>query len=223
VEQLKAKGYIVWTPPRPRGAFIGEGDTFTFLNLVGNGLRGYEDSTPGGWAGLGATATLSTGQSPLPPIRINSYDDLIRLQQMRADRRPLSSPDPNFTPAAQNDFAARLRWSVTPNYPGANHEPRVTIRGSARISARPGDTVRLEGVVADPDGNAIAVRWWQWKEVGTYPGQVPIANPTALAASIQVPADATAGQTIQLILEATDDGTPALTRYQRVVVSVVRP
>jgi hypothetical protein len=37
-----------------------------------------------------------------------------------------------------------------------------------------------------------------------------------------VPNDATPGQTIQLVLEATDDGTPALTRYQRVVVSVTR-
>jgi hypothetical protein len=32
--------------------------------------------------------------------------------------------------------------------------------------------------------------------------------------------DAKSGQTIKLLLEATDDGTPALTRYQRVVVTV---
>jgi hypothetical protein len=37
-----------------------------------------------------------------------------------------------------------------------------------------------------------------------------------------VPADAVAGQTIQLVLEATDGGTPALTRYGRVVVTVTR-
>jgi len=36
------------------------------------------------------------------------------------------------------------------------------------------------------------------------------------------PSDAVTGQTIQLVLEATDDGRPALTRYRRVVVSVVR-
>jgi hypothetical protein len=35
-----------------------------------------------------------------------------------------------------------------------------------------------------------------------------------------VPVDAIPGQTIQLVLEATDDGQPALTRYERVVVSV---
>jgi hypothetical protein len=41
-----------------------------------------------------------------------------------------------------------------------------------------------------------------------------------LATSFPVPADATLGSTIHLILEVTDNGTPALTRYQRVIVSV---
>ena len=98
----------------------------------------------------------------------------------------------------------------------------MTLRGSARRSARPGETVRLEGVASDPDGNAVRVRWWQWKDVDTYPGAVTIASPTSLATTVQVPADAVAGQTIQLVLEATDDGRPALTRYQRVVVTVAR-
>ncbi len=111
---------------------------------------------------------------------------------------------------------------MTPAYADANHEPRVTIRGSSRISARPGETVRLQGVTSDPDKNAVAVKWRQWKDVGTYPGQVTFSNPTSLATSMQAPTDATAGQTIHLILEATDNGTPALTRYQRVVVSVTR-
>jgi hypothetical protein len=132
------------------------------------------------------------------------------------------SPQPNFAAAAQNDFAARMKWSVTPTFAGANHEPVVTIRGRARISARAGETVRLEGAASDPDGNAVKVRWWRWKDVDSYPGEVTITNPTSLATTLPVPADAAAGQTIQLVLEATDDGRPALTRYQRVVVSVAR-
>jgi hypothetical protein len=96
------------------------------------------------------------------------------------------------------------------------------IRGNSRISARPGETIRLQGVASDPDGNKVVVKWWQWKDVGTYPGQVMLSNPTSLATSMQAPADATAGQTIHLILEAADNGTPTLTRYQRIVVSVTR-
>ena len=74
----------------------------------------------------------------------------------------------------------------------------------------------------DPDGNAVKVRWWRSKDVDTYPGDVSLSSPASLVTSLQVPADAVAGQTIQLVLEATDDGRPTLTRYARVVVSVAR-
>ena len=217
-DQLKAQGYIVWTPPRPKGEFLGEGDTFTYLNLLANGLRAYEDETPGGWGGRGQSGSAVTGAGQFPAI--NSYDDLLKLQERLAAAERPPSPDPNFTPAAQNDFAARLRWSVTRTFAGANHEPRVAIRGSARISAQAGETVRLQGVVSDPDQNAVTVRWWQWQEAGTYPDRVTLTNAGALAASLRVPSDASAGQTIHLILEATDNGTPPLTRYQRVIVAV---
>ena len=98
----------------------------------------------------------------------------------------------------------------------------MTVRGSARVSARPGETVRLEGTASDPDGNAVAVRWWRWKEVDTYPGDVRFSDTTALVTRLQVPNDATPGQIIQLVLEATDNGMPALTRYQWVIISVTR-
>jgi hypothetical protein len=204
-DQLKARGYIVWTPPLPQGAFIGEGDTFTYLNLLDNGLLGYKDDTIGGWAGDGVSSRARLGMG-----------------QGNGSAAQPPRQGPNFIPAAQNGFAARMKWSVTPTYTSANHEPRVTIRGNARISARPGETVRLQGVTSDPDKNAVTVKWRQWKDVDTYPGQVTLSNPTSLATSMQIPTDATAGQTIHLILEATDNGTPALTRYQRVVVSVTR-
>jgi Protein of unknown function (DUF1593) len=218
-DQLKAKGYIVWTPPRPKGEFLGEGDTFTFLNLLDNGLVGYGEESSGGWAGRGRTSAFP-GAAQFGAI--NSYDDLLKLQERAAAAGRPPSPDPNFTPAAQNDLAARMRWSVTPTYAGANHEPRVTIRGGSRISARAGETIRLQGAVSDPDGNAVTVRWWQWKDVGTYAGQVTLTNPNALATSLRIPSDASAGQTIHLILEATDNGTPPLTRYQRMIISVTR-
>jgi hypothetical protein len=58
--------------------------------------------------------------------------------------------------------------------------------------------------------------------VDTYPGDVIFSHPRALATRLQIPNDAIPGQTIQLVLEATDNGAPALTRYQRVVVHVAR-
>ncbi len=225
--ELRAKGYVVWLPPRPKGEFLGEGDTFTFFNLIGNGLGAYRDETPGGWGGRVALNPASRDAAPRAGQgdSATSIDAFMRSLEGIGPEGPSTrppSPQPNFAPAAQNDFAARMQWSVTPTYGGANHEPVVAVRGSARISARPGEVMRLEGIALDPDGNALAVRWWRWKDVDTYPGDVSLSEPTALATPLQVPTDATAGQTIQLIFEATDDGRPALTRYQRVVVSVTR-
>lgn len=215
-DELRDMGYIVWTPPRPKGEFLGEGDTFTYLNLVDNGLLGYREDTPGGWAGHGRRGDADA-----------SFADMLAVLEQTAaggqpDRPsgPPPSPDPNFTPAAQNGFAARLRWSVTPAYEDANHEPTVSLQGSPRLSVRPGDTVRLQGVVADPDDDAVSVKWWQWKEVGTYPGEVSFSDRATLDTDVRVPADAEPGQTIQLVLEAMDDGTPPLTRYQRVLLTV---
>lgn len=60
------------------------------------------------------------------------------------------------------------------------------------------------------------------KDLDTYPGNVDVSTPNALLTELRVPNDATTGQTIQLVLEATDNGAPALTRYQRVVVVITR-
>src|SRR5688572_21170179 len=201
--ELRAMGYVVWLPPRPRGEFLGEGDTFTYLNLIDNGLEAYRGETPEGWAGrVVVNPALVSATRAREGGAATSFEEFMASLERAGASGPANrppSPQPNFTPAAQNDFAARMLWSVTPAYSGANHEPRVSIRGSARISARPGETVRLEGNATDPDGNALSVRWWRWKEIDTYPGDVRLTNPTALTTAFRVPADASPGQTIQLV------------------------
>ena len=125
-----------------------------------------------------------------------------------------------FFAAAENDFAARLQWSVTPKFSAANHPPVVRIDGPLAISARPGDKVSLKGEVSDPDHNSVEVTWWQYNDAETYPGDITFSDPAALTTTFRVPEDVTPGQTIDIILQGTDNGTPPLTRYQRVVVTV---
>jgi hypothetical protein len=97
----------------------------------------------------------------------------------------------------------------------------VRVDGPVNIVATPGETLRLRASASDPDGNALTYRWWQYRDAGTYPGAVSLTTPHALSTSVQVPPDALPGQTIHLILEVTDNGTPALTRYQRFVMTAV--
>ncbi|MBW8839051.1 MAG: hypothetical protein JF602_04230 [Gemmatimonadetes bacterium] len=224
--ELRAMGYVVWLPPRPQGEFLGEGDTFTYLDLIDNGLAAFRGDTPGGWAGHPVVNPSSlSAASRVGQRGATSFEAFMRSLESVGPEGPTTrppSPEPNFTPAAQHDFAARVRWSITPTYAAANHEPVVIIRGGNRLSARAGETIRVDGAVSDPDGNAVTVRWWRWKDVDTYPGDVTLSEATTLTSRLHVPNDAAPGATIQLVIEATDDGIPSLTRYQRVIV-VVKP
>jgi hypothetical protein len=109
---------------------------------------------------------------------------------------------------------------VTPKFSDANHPPKVSVKGPLDVSARPGGTVRLQGIVTDPDKNGVKVTWWQYNDAGTYPGDITLSDAAALTTEFRVPDDAQSGQVIHVILEATDDGTPRLTRYQRVIVRI---
>lgn len=218
-DELRKKGYVVWMPVQPPGSWLGEGDNPTFMNMLGNGLRAHEVRS-GGWGGRQAGGEEQRNFS-FQPADTSARAMAARLS---AANDPSSNhenglPYPNFFPAAQRDFAARLKWSVTPAYAKANHEPLVRIEGPLSVAATAGEKIRLNGAVSDPDGDAVSVRWWQFR-VGSYLREVAISNPTSRQTEVVIPNDAAAGQTIHLILEATDAGTPALTRYQRVVITV---
>jgi hypothetical protein len=196
VEELRAKGFRVWTPPQDKGAWISEGDTSTFMNLIDNGLRAHEHAGYGGWGGRNAADKDAAGASPRDYATSRWFE------------------------FAQRDFAARLKWSVTPAFSGANHAPRVSIAGALDVTAAPGETVRLTATATDPDRNSITTTWWQYADADTYPGTVTFSSANAPATTVQVPADATAGQTIHAIVQVTDNGTPPLTAFQRVIVTV---
>ena len=196
VEELRARGFNVWTPPQEKGAWISEGDSSTFMNLIDNGLRAYEQPSFGGWGGRNAPDRDATGASPRDYAAARWFEFV------------------------QRDLAARMQWTVTRSFAGANHQPRATVTSGLNVTAGAGTTVRLSSTASDPDGNAVTTKWWQYTDAGTYPGTVTLTNPDAASTSFQVPADATEGQTIHVLLRVTDHGYPVLTSFQRVVVTI---
>lgn len=222
-EELKKMGYIVWLPVQEKGSWLGEGDTHTFMSMLNNGLRAHENGLYGGWGGRQANIPVQTFQ-PANPSALDST-----LQGMMSTIGSLGAPRvetgptlPNFFPQAENDFAARMKWSVTPAFDDANHEPLVEVTGPSNIEASPGDHVLLIGKATDPDGDDVSVKWWQFR-VGSYPGEVAIENSTTYDATVAIPMDAVPGQTIHVIFEVADNGEPVLTRYQRVIITVKGP
>jgi hypothetical protein len=132
---------------------------------------------------------------------------------------PEGYPQGRWFPAIQNDMLSRSQWQ-TSDYAHANHPPVAFVpRDRQNISAAPGELVHLHGFAADLGYHNLTTLWWQYIEAGTYPNVVKIDNANCLDAVMFVPTDAVRGQTINLILQVTNDGTPPLTRYQRVVVT----
>ena len=66
-DQLRAKGYIVWTPPRSK-ANSSLKATLSPTWLFDNGLLGYKDGTFGGWAETASNTTRQgNGTAASPP------------------------------------------------------------------------------------------------------------------------------------------------------------
>jgi hypothetical protein len=210
-EQLKKEGYIVWTPPRGQGEFLGEGDTPTFLNLLDNGLRGYRGDSLGGWGGYERNGPARGFAAMLGELEASAANP----------QAPPRAPTHPFLAAAQRDFAARLQWATTADFAGANHNPRIALAGPRLMKARPGQAITLRARTSDPDGNAVILTWWHWHEADGYAAAMPLA-PVDHGVRLVVPANAKAGDRIQVIAEATDNGVPALTRYEKVVIVVAQ-
>ena len=107
------------------------------------------------------------------------------------------------------------------SYDEANHAP-VVVLAHDNINAASGKTVKLNAKgTKDPDGDKLTYKWWQYREAGSYSGKITLNKIDEIKTSFAVPEDAEEGETIHIICEVTDDGIPALTRYRRVVVTVM--
>ena len=97
----------------------------------------------------------------------------------------------------------------------------VILAHAADIKVQPSTTLKLSAKgTSDPDGNKLEYRWWQYQEVGSYDGTIEIQGAGKQDASFIVPGNAGQGKTVHIICEVTDNGTPQLTRYQRVVFEI---
>jgi hypothetical protein len=224
-DELRRMGYVVWMPVQPKGSWLGEGDNHTFMNMLGNGLRAYESAAYGGWGGRGADSkqainfTLPATDGSTADTSAAAMAAVLSTINSQQNKQEGTIVFPDFFPQAQQDFAARLLWSVTPRFANANHAPVISIQGPLQVLAAAGETIRLNAVLTDADGNAVSINWWQMP-AGSYTGKVNIISPASTVVKIQVPADAAAGQTIHIIAEAVDNGTPTLASYQRVIITV---
>ena len=213
----------------PQAKFLMEGDTPSFLYLISNGLGNAEHPDWGSWGGRYEYYQPRTEKWFLEPetrpLWNNAQDEVFgNDSSWHTDNKATIW---RWRSAYQNDFAARMDWTIK-NYKEANHPPVPKLKNENRITANPGDTIRLNADGStDPDGNKLSYKWFYYGEPGTFTistartgDPLKIEDADKSNAWFIVPKNNGRLGTMHIILAVTDSGTPALTRYQRVIITV---
>ncbi len=222
-QNIQSKGPLGAMYPAPM--FIMEGDTPSFLSLIDNGLSVPDRPDWGGWGGRWEKPSPDFGHWADTVDTVTGIDGKNYSDNKATIWR--------WRGAIQNDFAARMIWSTTPDFSAANHAPKLVVNGvggtePVTVTACPGETVSLSAAgTTDPDGNSLSYKWWRYNEANFLLQPTVISSPDTAETQFSMPVwdqfhevpllpDARA----HLILEVSDNGTPKLTSYRRVMVDV---
>ncbi|MCR3758713.1 DUF1593 domain-containing protein [Clostridium felsineum] len=238
-EQRGSDAYLEKNPQYKKNEFISEGDSPSFLYLVNNGLRSYDNPEYGGWGGRFTETNNTLWQN-------NALDYDPYTKQYEAEYSLMRWFDD-----AQNDFASRVAWCTAATYKDANHAPTLTIKEGNNIEAAAGDKVTLHAIGKDPDGDKLTYSWSHYAEADSYSeskvkknkveqnknqglifsiyrklaknetvDNLKLTGSSTSTMSFTVPKDAKKGDTIEIIAQVQDNGKFTLKHYQRVIITV---
>ena len=217
-----------------------EGDTPSFLSLIPTGLSDPEHPEWGGWGGRYELykpdfSKQTKGTSGVPfeaetrPIWTNAVDSYTPYSPStygRAVRKDSTTFSTNkaslwrWRDDFQHDFAARMDWCVKP-YAEANHPPVPVLDHPDQLTVTAGQGFDLDADSStDPDGDNLSFLWFHYPEAGSYKKKVDTSAENVHGVYVTAPA-VKVKETLHFIVKVTDKGTPALSRYKRVIVTVL--
>ena len=205
------------------GDFRSEGDSPSFIYGINTGLRNGNLEHPD-WGSWGGRYTKIRDNTWLDPVPVSGYQytegrwytqtawGRKYMRETYTDKQDLMkayfNPITRWTDALQNDFAARADWCVK-SYEDANHAPDVKLSNALEQEAKPGSTIQLSAKgTTDPDGDELSYSWWQYLEAGTYKRNIDLQNTNKQNSIFTVPQNASVGETIHIICEVKDNGSP---------------
>jgi hypothetical protein len=119
----------------------------------------------------------------------------------------------------QNDFAARMDWTIQP-VEKANHPPVVNTE-LIKEAYRSNEVISINaGTSTDPDNDELTFKWFQYQEAGSSTLLLDIKSKNASKTEVKLP-NVNKAESFHLILQVTDSGTPALTRYKRLILNIL--
>ncbi|HKL31010.1 MAG TPA: nucleoside hydrolase-like domain-containing protein [Tangfeifania sp.] len=203
-----------------------EGDTPAFMHVYPNGLNNPEQIDQGGWGGRFSFEKKESIRSMSEVAKIDEnaetkYDPYYMYGNTEEGAQAIK----RWSEGYNNDFAARMDWSITSDYESANHHPVAVLnddrtRQVLTMTANAGSNVKLTAAGSgDPDGHSLNYSWTFYNEPSSYDGPLTIQNNSSSKVSVEIPDNAN-GKSIHIILEIHDDGVPNLYAYRRMIINV---
>ncbi len=219
-ENIQNKG--VFGRQYPDTIWATEGDSPSFLYVIDNGLNFPEHPDWGGWGGRFDAERKEGIRSMDWVVRSNLDETKFDPYYMFGASAEGADAIIRWADDINNDFVARMEWTMTPDYSKVNHHPQAVIgkdrtTDAVHMKVKAGRTVRIDASRStDPDGDVLNHDWIFYKEPGTYEGNLDYVNGRDVL-EVDVPSDAV-GTTLHIVLRVTDNGRPALTSYRRVIL-----
>lgn len=217
-----------------------EGDTPAFLSLINNGLNNPEHPEWGGWGGRyelykpdfsktkkgGSIVTIAPETRKIWTNAIDRYIPYIPKEYGRTVGRDTIT----FTGYKetlwrwrddfQNDFAARMDWCIK-SHEEANHPPIPILSHPESLTVKSGEGFFLSAFDSiDPDGDNLSFLWFHYPEAGSYQQEIKMGAENVHGVHVTAP-EVEKEETAHFILKVSDKGSPSLSRYKRVIVTVL--
>lgn len=207
----------------PNRIWATEGDSPSFLYVYSNGLNDPEHPEYGGWGGR-------FSKDKVKNIRGMDFIERSGKEEKVFDDYYMigSAPEGNqsikiWEEAIHNDFAARMIWTQEKDFEKANHHPVAAYNGDigkdpVYLYANPGDAVILSASGSfDPDNDDLEYSWREYEDPSNYGGMIIFEGSNERDCGIIVP-ERVGDDGIHIILEVSDNGSPKLTSYRRIII-----
>lgn len=218
-----------------------EGDTPAFLALIPNGLNESEHPDWGGWGGRyelskpdfsktkegGSIVTIASETRAIWTNTNDSFTPYYPNEYGRSVKQDTNSYNDykvtlwRWRDDFQNDFAARMDWCFM-LYEEANHPPVPVLSHPEQIIVKAKESFTLDAFdTNDPDGDSFSFLWFNYPEAGTFKKIIKV-NGAENAHMVNFTApEVDKEETAHFILKVTDKGEPQLSRYRRVIVTII--
>ncbi len=114
-----------------------------------------------------------------------------------------------------------MDWCIANTYEKANHNPVVILNGDHTkdvlyIKTEGKQKILLSATgTSDPDKDDIDIKWWIYPEAGNVDGAV-LCNENGMTTEVDL--SNAKGDTLHVILQVNDNGSPNLYSYRRAII-----